>query len=51
MRKRDPAPKWQQQLEAIDQRPKSQQKFAAQMLDTLIAQATTKASSEGQEAL
>jgi hypothetical protein len=44
-----PAPKWQQQLEAIDQLPKSKQKFVAQMLDALIAQATTKASSEGRE--
>ncbi|WP_454844036.1 hypothetical protein [Pseudomonas gorinensis] len=49
--KRGPAPKWQQQLEAIDQLPKSQQKFVAQMLDALIAQATTKASSEGREVL
>ncbi|MCP3749533.1 hypothetical protein [Pseudomonas sp. SBB6] len=47
VRKRGPAPKWQQQLETIDQLPKSQQKFVAQMLDALIAQATTKASSEG----
>ncbi|MNO07643.1 hypothetical protein D3C81_2299260 [compost metagenome] len=45
------APKWQQQLEAIDQLPKSQQKFVALMLDALIAQATTKASSEGREVL
>ena len=44
-----PAPKWQQQLEAIDQLPKSQQKFFAQMLDALIAQTMTKASSEGRE--
>ncbi|WP_192812348.1 helix-turn-helix transcriptional regulator, partial [Pseudomonas psychrophila] len=51
VRKRGPAPKWQQQLEAIDQLPKSQQKFVAQMLDALIAQATTKASSEGREVL
>lgn len=51
VRKRDPAPKWQQQLEAIDQLPKSQTKFLAQMLDALIAQATTKASSEGREVL
>lgn len=51
VRKRGPAPKWQQQLEAIDQLPKSQQKFAAQMLDALIAQATTKTSSEEREVL
>lgn len=50
-RKRVPAPKWQQQLEAIDQLPKSQQKFVAQMLDALSAQATTKARSEGREVL
>ncbi|MBH3361371.1 hypothetical protein [Pseudomonas guariconensis] len=36
---------------SIDQLPKSQQKFVAQMLDALIAQATTKASSEGREVL
>nr|WP_225780797.1 hypothetical protein [Pseudomonas sp. Marseille-Q3773] len=40
MRKRGPAPKWQQQLEAIDQLPKSQKTFVAQMLAILIAQAT-----------
>jgi hypothetical protein len=40
---------WQQQLEAIDQLPKSQQKCAAQTLDALIAQAMTKASSEERE--
>ncbi|WP_176507901.1 MULTISPECIES: hypothetical protein [Pseudomonas] len=51
MRKSGPAPKWQQQLEAIDQLPKSQQQFVAQMLDALIAQAAAKASSEGREAL
>ena len=45
VRERGPAPKWQQQLEAIYQLPKSQQKFVAQMLDALIAQATTKSSS------
>jgi len=36
---------------AVNQLPKSQQKFVAQMLDALIAQATTKASSEGREVL
>jgi len=34
-RKRGPAPKWQQQLEAIDQLPKSQQKVVVQMLVTI----------------
>lgn len=29
VRKRGPAPKWRQQLEAIDQPPKRQQKFVA----------------------
>lgn len=48
-RKRGPAPKWQQQLEAIDQLPKSQQKVVVQMLDALIAQATTKTSNEESE--
>ncbi|WP_338082136.1 hypothetical protein [Duffyella gerundensis] len=50
-RKRGPAAKWQQQLESIDQLPKNQQKFVAQMLDALIVQVTTKASSEGREIL
>jgi transcriptional regulator with XRE-family HTH domain len=45
-RKRGPAPKWHQRLEAIDQLPNSQQKVIVQMLDALIAQATTKASNE-----
>jgi len=36
-------------LEAINQLPESQQKLVAQMLDALIAQVTTKASSEGRE--
>ena len=49
VRKRDPAPKWQQQLQTIYQEPKSQEKFVAQMIDALIAQATTKASSEVRE--
>lgn len=48
-RKRGPAPKWQQQLEAIDQLPKSQQKFVVQMLDALIAQATARTGDEGKE--
>ncbi|HWW72270.1 MAG TPA: hypothetical protein VN089_20210 [Duganella sp.] len=33
-----PAPKWQQQLEAIAQLPKTQQRFVTQMLDTVLAQ-------------
>ena len=49
VRKRGPAPKWQQQLEAIDQVPKTQQKFVVRILDALIAQATTKANGEGRE--
>lgn len=50
-RKRGPAPKWQQQLEAIDQLPKSQQKVVVQMLDALIAQATARTGGEGKEVL
>ncbi|MDY7540652.1 helix-turn-helix transcriptional regulator [Undibacterium sp. 5I1] len=38
--KRGPAPKWQQQIEAIAQLPKAQQRFVSQMLDTVLAQAT-----------
>ncbi|BFO05592.1 hypothetical protein KNHN1_39700 [Pseudomonas guariconensis] len=38
--KRGPAPKWQQQPEAINQLPKSQQKLVAQILGALLAQAT-----------
>jgi transcriptional regulator with XRE-family HTH domain len=37
-RKRGPAPRWQQQIEAIAQMPKTQQRFVTQMLDTVIAQ-------------
>jgi transcriptional regulator with XRE-family HTH domain len=36
--KRGPAPKWQQQIEAIAQLPKAQQRFVSQMLDTVLAQ-------------
>lgn len=36
--KRGPMPKWQQQLEAIAQLPKTQQRFVTQMLDTVLAQ-------------
>ncbi len=38
-RKRGPAPRWQQQIEAISRLPKAQQRFVAQMLDTVLAQA------------
>jgi transcriptional regulator with XRE-family HTH domain len=38
-RKRGPAPKWQQQIEAIAQLPKAQQRFVSQMLDTVLSQA------------
>jgi transcriptional regulator with XRE-family HTH domain len=37
--KRGPAPKLQQQIERIQQLPKTQQKFVMQMLDTVLAQA------------
>ncbi|MDO8465716.1 MAG: helix-turn-helix transcriptional regulator [Gallionella sp.] len=37
--KRGPAPKWQQQIEAIAQLPKAQQRFVSQVLDTVLAQA------------
>lgn len=36
--KRGPAPKWQQQIEAIAQLPKAQQRFVSQMLETVLAQ-------------
>jgi hypothetical protein len=38
--KRGPAPKLQQQIERIQQLPRSQQRFVMQMLDTVIAQAS-----------
>ena len=38
--KRGPAPKWQQQIEAIAQLPKAQQRFVLQVLDTVLAQAS-----------
>lgn len=38
-KKRGPAPKWQQQIETIAQLPKAQQRFVAQVLDTVLAQA------------
>lgn len=37
-RKRGPVPRWQQQIEAIARLPKTQQRFSAQMLDTVLAQ-------------
>jgi transcriptional regulator with XRE-family HTH domain len=37
--KRGPAPKWQQQIEAIAQLPKAQQRFVSQVLDSVLAQA------------
>jgi transcriptional regulator with XRE-family HTH domain len=39
-RKRGPAPKLQQQIERIQQLPRTQQKFVMQMLDTVLAQAS-----------
>jgi transcriptional regulator with XRE-family HTH domain len=36
--KRGPLPEWQQQIEAIAQLPKTQQRFVTQMLDTVRAQ-------------
>lgn len=36
--KRGPAPKWQQQIEAISKLPKAQQRFVSQMLETVLAQ-------------
>ena len=38
--KRGPAPKWQQQIEAIAQLPKAKQRFVSQALDTALAQAS-----------
>jgi transcriptional regulator with XRE-family HTH domain len=37
--KRGPAPKLQQQIERIQQQPRTQQRFVMQMLDTLLQQA------------
>jgi len=36
--RRGPAPKWQQQMEAVAKLPKAQQRFVSQMLDTVLAQ-------------
>ena len=40
--KRGPVPKWAQQIEEIARLPKAQQRFVAQMLDTVLAQATNR---------
>jgi hypothetical protein len=37
--KRGPASRLQQQIEAIEQLPKTKQQFVSQMLDTVLAQA------------
>lgn len=37
--KRGSVSKWQQQIEAIAQLPKAQQRFVSQMLDTVLTQA------------
>lgn len=39
-KKRGPAPKLQQQIERIQQLPRTQQRFVMQMLDTVLAQAS-----------
>jgi len=39
--KRGPPSRLQQQIEAISQLPKTQQRFVTQMLDTILAQAHT----------
>jgi transcriptional regulator with XRE-family HTH domain len=36
--KRGPAPRWQQQMEAIAKLPKARQRFVSEMLDTVLAQ-------------
>ena len=35
--KRGPAPKWQQQIEAVAKLPKARQKFVSEMLETVLA--------------
>jgi transcriptional regulator with XRE-family HTH domain len=40
VKKRGPAPKLRQQIERIQQLPRTQQRFVMQMLDTVIAQAS-----------
>ena len=39
-KKRGPAPKLQQQIERIQQLPRTQQRFVMQMLDTVLQQAS-----------
>lgn len=41
-RKRGPAPRWQQQIEAISKLPKTQQRFVAQVLESVLAQQQTR---------
>ena len=36
--KRGPAPKWQQQIEAVAKLPRARQRFVSEMLDTVLAQ-------------
>jgi len=36
--KRGPAPKWEQQIEAISKLPRAQQRFVSQMLQTVLTQ-------------
>ena len=36
--KRGPAPKWEQQIEAISKLPRARQRFVSEMLDTVLAQ-------------
>jgi transcriptional regulator with XRE-family HTH domain len=40
--KRGPVPKWSRQIEEIAKLPKAQQRFVAQMLDTVLAQAASR---------
>ena len=40
--KRGPAPQWQQQIEAVAQLPKSQQRFVARMIKTVLAEASAR---------
>ena len=39
--KRGPAPKWQQQIEAVAKLPKARQRFVSEMLDTVLAGGAT----------
>jgi hypothetical protein len=36
--RRGPAPKWEQQIEAIAKLPRARQRFVSEMLDTVLAQ-------------